>query len=104
MIHVNIGMNYEQVGKHLQLICLQFNQCFDMFMLFIICINYLQLYHHNLQSYYLGKLQYFTNLNSSAIKGDDSPINKPSSMGFGRNEVVIFYPDEWDIEWDMNYG
>ena len=30
----------------------------------------------------LGKLQYFTNLNSSAIKGDDFPnINHDSSEG-----------------------
>ena len=32
---------------------------------------------------YLGKLEYFTHLNSSAIKGDDS------FMGLGRSEVVI---------------
>ena len=41
-------------------------------------------------SIYLGKLEYFTNLNCWAIKGDDFPI-KTMIPGFGRSEVVIVY-------------
>ena len=33
---------------------------------------------------YLSKLQYFTNLNLAAIKGDDFPMNKPWFPGFGK--------------------
>ena len=34
---------------------------------------------------HVGKLEYFTNLNSSAIKGDDSPYRQSSAWGFGRD-------------------
>ena len=37
---------------------------------------------------HLGKLSYFTNLNSSAIKGDDFPIKTMIPNGLGR--TVIF--------------
>ena len=34
-----------------------------------------------------------TNLNSSAIKGDDFPVSTPSSMVRENSEVVIIYPE-----------
>ena len=46
----------------------------------------------------LGKWQYFTNLNISAIKGDDSPYIHHhlwvSVVGWGRGEI---YPDVWKM-------
>ena len=41
----------------------------------------------------LGKLEYFTNLNSSAIKGDDFPKINHDSRVWENSEVVIIYPD-----------
>ena len=52
----------------------------------------------------LGKLQYFTNLNSSAIEGDDSPkINHDFQWGED-SEVVIIYPDEYTWIYNVYNG
>ena len=42
---------------------------------------------------WLGKLQYFTNLNCWAIKGDDFPKANHDSRVRENSEVVIIYPD-----------
>jgi hypothetical protein len=42
---------------------------------------------------YLGKLQYFTNLKSSAMNGDDFPKINHDSRLRENSEVVIIYPD-----------
>ena len=44
------------------------------------------------QLQYLDKLNYLNKLNSSGIKGDDSP-KKTHNLWWGRSEVDIVYPD-----------
>ena len=50
---------------------------------------------------YLGKLQYFTNLKCSAIKGDNSPY-QPSSTVRSLVEVVIKFTQMYMYTWIMN--
>ena len=50
------------------------------------------LFSSRLQSF-LGKLKQFTNLNSSAIEGDDFPKIHHDSRARENSEVVIIYPD-----------
>ena len=54
---------------------------------------------------YLGKLQYFTNLNLAAIKGDDSPEIDHDSQGSGEQWGRYNLPryDEYEMKWQTWY-
>ena len=57
----------------------------------ILCISVYPQYPNHTK--YLGKLKYFTNLNSKAIKGDDFPEINHDSRARENSEVVIIYTD-----------